>query len=188
MIKKLKSEEWKPVRFKGHQLLRNKYAFSSLGKAASYKEDIYTDGKILTGSSTSGYKTLNLHIDGGNGTLYFHREIARLFHKKSSSTKKFVIHLNHDKLDNRISNLKWSTQKEVIEHQQNSPDKIAYKEEQKNRTKGLKLTLAQVKAIKKTLANPRRKLTNRALAEKYNVSEMTIYRIKNGESWGNVVL
>ena len=53
-------------------------------------------------------------------------------------------------------------------------------------TKGLKLTIGQVKQIKATLANPKRKITNRALAEKYKVSEMQIYRIKRGELWKRV--
>ena len=152
MIKKIKSEEWKALLFKGHKLLRNKYAFSTEGRAASFKEDIYEDGKILNGSVTSGYKTLNLHVDGGNSTLYFHREIAKLFLSKRSTREKFVIHTNHDKTDNNRRNLQWADQKKVIEHQQESPGKLAYKEVQKARLKGLKLTSSQVKAIKKTLS------------------------------------
>lgn len=186
MIKKLKSEEWKPLVFKGHKQLRNLYALSSLGKAASFKEDVYEDGKILKGSLTSGYPTLNIHVGTTNRTLFIHREVAKLFSQKSSPKEKFVIHENHDKTDNRIKNLKWATQKEVIEHQQKSPQKIAYKAEQQSRTKGLKLNATQVKSIKKTLENPRRRMTHKMLAEKYDVSEMTIYRIKSGESWSRV--
>lgn len=186
MIKKINGEIWKQLQFKGWKLLRKKYAVSSHGRAASYYEDIHEDGKILEGSITSGYKTLNLHIDGNNGTIYFHREIARLFNKKNSPREKFVIHLNHNKTDNSAKNLKWATQSDVSIHQQKSPEKIAYKKVQHSRTQGLKLSLAQVKAIKATIDNPRRKLTYKQLADKYNVSEMTIYRIKSGENWGNV--
>ncbi|MEO6681316.1 MAG: hypothetical protein ABIN48_00700 [Ginsengibacter sp.] len=186
MIKKVKGEEWKSLQFKGHKLLRNKYAFSTHGRVASFQEDVYEDGKLLNGSVTSGYKTLNLHVDGGNTTLYFHREIAKLFLKKKSSKEKFVIHLNHDKMDNQVKNLQWANQKTVIEHQQNSPGKLAYKEKQRSRLKGLKLNATQVKSIKKTLENPRRRMTHKQLAEKYDVSEMTIYRIKSGENWSHV--
>ena len=94
--------------------MRNNYAMSSHGRAASYKEDVLADGKLLEGSLTSGYKTLNLHIEGNNGTLYFHREVAKLFNKKTSPKEKFVIHINHNKTDNHIKNLKWATQKEAI--------------------------------------------------------------------------
>lgn len=186
MIKKLKSEEWKPLLFKGHKQLRNLYAVSSQGRAASFKVDVYEDGKILKGSLTSGYPTLNIHVSDANHTLFIHREVAKLFIEKSSPKKKFVIHNNHDKIDNRVKNLAWATQTEVIAHQQKSPRKIAYKEEQQMKSTGLKLNATQVKAIKKTLENPRRRMTHKMLAEKYNVSEMTIYRIKSGESWSRV--
>ena len=186
MIKKNNGETWKPIKFKGSQLMRNKYALSSHGRAASYKEDILKDGKLLGGSLTSGYKTLNLHVDGKNSTLYFHREIARLFNSKKSPKHQFVIHVNHNKEDNTAKNLKWSTQNEVNEHQQKSPKKLAYKKVQNERTKGLKLTASQVKIIKGILANPKRKLTQKQVADKYKVSLMTIHRIKSGENWGKI--
>ncbi len=186
MIKKNNGEIWKQLQFKGWKLLRKKYAVSSHGRIASYKEDVLSDGKLLAGSLTSGYKTLNLHINGTNGTIYFHREVAKLFNKKNSPKEKFVIHLNHVKTDNNYKNLKWSTQKDVSIHQQKSPEKIAYKKIQNSRTQGLKLNAKQVKAIKTMIENPRRKLTYKQIAAKYDVSEMTIYRIKSGENWSNV--
>ena len=186
MIKKNKGEIWKQLQFKGWKQLRKKYAVSSHGRVASYKDDDVADGKLLDGSLTSGYKTLNLHINGTNGTIYFHREVAKLFSKKNSPKEKFVIHLNHNKTDNNFKNLKWSTQKDVSAHQQKSPDKIAYKKVQNSRARGLKLDAKQVKAIKAMIENPRRKLTYKQIAGKYNVSEMTIYRIKSGENWSNI--
>jgi len=185
MIKKINGEIWKPLKFKGWQSMRNKYALSSLGRAASYKDDI-EEGKLLEGSLTSGYRTLNLHVDGNNGTIYLHREIAKLFNKKNSPKQKFVIHLNYNKTDNNTKNLKWASQKEAMEHQQNSPHKTAYKKVQTGRSKGLKLNANQVKAIKTILANPKRKLTHQQIAQKYKITPMTIYRIKSGENWGSI--
>jgi hypothetical protein len=95
--------------------------------------------------------------------------VARLFLKKPSAKHRFVVHVNHDKLDNRVSNLRWATKEEVATHQQNSPAKIAYKEVQASRTKGLKLTASQVRSIKKILSNPKRSQTYRQLAEQYGV-------------------
>ncbi|MEO6187802.1 MAG: HNH endonuclease [Ginsengibacter sp.] len=186
MIKKNKGEAWQQLKFKGWKQLRKNYAISSHGKVASYKDDIHADGKLLEGSLTSGYKTLNLHINGTNGTIYFHREVAKVFNPKKSPKEKFVIHLNHNKTDNHTKNLKWATQEEVSAHQQNSPNKIAYKQIQNSRTKGLKLNAKQVKAIKGIIESPRRNLTYKQIAEKYDVSEMTIYRIKSGENWSNI--
>lgn len=186
MIKKLAGEGWKPLQFPGWKQLRKKYALSTAGRIASYSEEILEDGKLLNGSLTTGYKTLNLHRPGNNGTLYIHREIAKLFLKKKSVKEKYVIHLNHDKTDNSVKNLKWASLEEMINHQQKSPAKIAYKQVQANRTVGLKLTSTQVKAIKKTLTSRNRNVTIRQLADRYSVSEMTLYRIKSGENWGRI--
>ena len=106
MIKKNTGEVWKQIIFTGHKLLRKKYAVSSLGRAASYTSDVLKDGKLLNGSLTSGYKTLNLHIENGNGTIYIHREVAKLFCKKPSTKYKYVIHVNHKKKDNEYKNLR----------------------------------------------------------------------------------
>jgi hypothetical protein len=188
MIKKIPGETWKLLEFPGWKQLRKKYALSSQGRVSSYSEDIHNDGKLLSGSLTTGYKTLNLHRPGNNGTLYIHREVARMFLKKASPKHKYVIHLNHNKLDNAAKNLKWATPAEMIQHQQKSPAKLPYKKVQATRTVGLKLTAAEVKNIKKTLTNKNRQLTIKKLADKYGVSEMTMYRIKSGENWARVKL
>jgi hypothetical protein len=186
MIKKMPGEVWKPLMFKGSKELRNRYAVSSMGRIASFKDDVLKDGKLLNGSLTTGYRTLNLHRPGHKGTLYIHRELAKLFLKRPSTKHRFVIHKNHDKLDNSVKNLAWATLDEMIGHQQYSPAKIAYKKKQANREVGLKLTASQVKKIKEQLHNKNRRTTIKQLASKYDVSEMTMYRIKSGENWGRI--
>lgn len=186
MIKKLAGEVWKPLNFSGWRHLRNRYAVSSFGRIASYKKSVLEDGKLLSGSLTTGYRTLNLHRPGNKGTLYIHRELAKLFLPKSSPQHKYVIHRNHNKLDNHIKNLRWATLEQMVSHQQGSPAKIAYKEKQANKTEGLKLTAADVKKIKKILNSKKRSITIRQLAKNYGVSEMTMYRIKSGENWGRI--
>lgn len=186
MIKKTPGEAWKPLLFPGWKQLRKKYAVSNHGRIASYTDDLHADGQLLSGSLTTGYRSLNLHRPNNKGTLYIHREIARLFCKKPSPRHRFVIHLNHNKTDNKAANLKWVVSDEVSRHQQNSPAKIAYKKIQANRSSGLKLNANQVSAIKKIIADPKRRLTYKQLAKKYAVSEMTLYRIKSGENWRRV--
>jgi len=186
MIKKIPGEVWKNLLFPGWKELRKRYAVSSQGRIASFKEHVHEDGQLLNGSLTTGYKSLNLHRPVSKGTIYIHREVAKLFAKKNSPRHKFVIHLNHNKLDNRAANLKWATLEEMSAHQQRSPAKIAYKKVQASRTRGLKLNATQVRTIRKQMNDPRRKQTYQQLAGKYGVSEMTLYRIKSGENWGNL--
>lgn len=186
MIKKLAGEVWKPLQFPGWKQLRNRYALSTFGRIASYRNQILQDGKLLNGSLTTGYRTLNLHRPGNKGTLYIHREMAKLFLQRPSAKHKYVIHLNHKKTDNNIKNIRWATLEQMINHQQKSPAKIAYKKVQANRTVGLKLTASQVKKIKDILNNKNRKVTIKQLADKHGVSEMTMYRIKSGENWARI--
>lgn len=186
MIKKVASEIWKPLQFPGWKELRKKYAVSNQGRVASFSTEIHEDGQLLSGSLTTGYRSLNLHRPNNKGTLYIHREIARIFCKKPSSKHQYVIHINYNKIDNRVSNLKWATLSEVSIHQQKSPAKIAYKKVQATRFSGLKLNSTQVSAIKKAIADPKRKVTFKQLAEKYKISEMTLYRIKSGENWSRI--
>ena len=186
MIKKQAGETWKTLTFSGWKELRNRYAVSSHGRIASFKQDVLEDGKLLMGSLTTGYRTLNLHRPNNKGTLYIHRELARLFLQRPSAAHKYVIHANHNKLDNSVKNLRWATLEQMIGHQQKSPAKLAYKEKQANRKEGLKLTAAQVRKIKTVLNSKKRTLTIRKLADSFKVSEMTIYRIKSGENWGRI--
>ncbi len=186
MIKKLAGETWKPLTFSGWKELRNRYAISSQGRIASYKTDVLDDGKLLSGSLTTGYRTLNLHRPEDKGTLYIHREMARLFLPKPPGAYKYVIHRNHNKLDNSVKNLRWATLEQMIKHQQQSPAKVAYKEKQSKRTEGLKLTAAEVRKIKNVLKNKNRNITIKKLAADYGVSEMTMYRIKSGENWARI--
>ena len=186
MIKKISGETWKQLEFAGWKQLRKKYALSSNGRVCSFSEHINNDGKLLNGSLTSGYKTLNLHRSANNGTLYIHREVARIFLKKMSTKHKYVIHINYNKSDNTVKNLKWATDEEMINHQQKSPAKVAYKKTQAEKNSGLKLSIADVKSIKKTLMNKDRQFTIKFLAGKYGVSEMTLYRIKSGENWAKI--
>ena len=185
MISNLKGEKWKTITFPEWKALRFRYALSNYGRIVSYEKKI-SDGNLLKGSLTTGYRTLNLHRPGNKGTLYVHREMAKAFLKRPTPKHKYVVHLDHDKLNNNLKNLKWVTTEQMIAHQQKSPVRIAYKIVQANRTVGLKLNAAQVKKIKQILNDPKRKMTVLQLAKKYKVSDMTIYRIKSGENWGRI--
>ena len=186
MIKKIAGEQWKTIALNGHPTGSRKYAISSSGKAASFTNDLHEDGKLLKGSVTGGYKTLNLHYNEQNLTIYLHREVAKSFCKKKSARYKFVIHLNHNKTDNQYRNLQWATAEEMSDHQQNSPLKLAYKKHQAETISGSKLDARKVRMIKNLINNPKLKLSYKQIAEKYSISEMSVYRIKRGENWSHI--
>jgi Mor family transcriptional regulator len=190
MIKKIPNERWKEItEVKGKLKLR--YAISDRGRLASFDKKI-EDGKLLEGSRQENFKIWRFRIKDKNKGLLLHKIVANYFLPKPKDKKMLVIHIDHDLQNNHYKNLKWVSMLEQRQHSSKSPaSKAALKKLLKfnaNRviTKGQKLTIGQVKEIKTTLANPKRKLNNRELAKKYKVSEMQIYRIKRGELWKRV--
>ena len=81
MLKILPEEQWKKIRLQGAEGLRKKYAVSDFGRLASYEKKVTEDGKILKGSVTTGYKSLNLHLVGSKSTIYVHREVDQAIQK-----------------------------------------------------------------------------------------------------------
>jgi hypothetical protein len=190
MIKKTEGEKWRQVVFENCQTMQRKYAISNKGRLASYEKSVEKDGVLLKGSEIGSYKVLRLRVQGAFVAFLFHRMVAASFLKKPKKDETMVIHLNHKKEDNRVENLAWASKFAVAAHNKNSPAVMAYHKKLKDTIpdikKGLKLTLGQVKQIKKSLNSPNRKLTHKQLALKYGVSGMTITRIKRGENWGHV--
>ena len=93
-----------------------------------------------------------------------------------------VIHLNYDKTDNRVENLKWATKREKELHQFNNPnwEKVV----EKRGKKIGKLNEGKVKIIKRQLENKRTRIN--MIAKRFGVSDTQIHRIKNGENWSSV--
>ena len=110
---------------------------------------------------------------------YVHKLVAQHFLAKESEEQIYVIHLDYDKLNNKVNNLKWATKRQKELHQFSNPN-------WKNVEKGgnFKLTEGKVKIIKRQLKNNRTRL--KMIAKRFGVSDMQIHRIKTGENWGHV--
>lgn len=182
MVKPIKNEKWKVINFnKG--IFRCQYAVSDRGRLVSYTTSIQ-DGSLLKGTLMGGYPTLKLKPEGKNMTLFIHRLVAEAFLPKKSVKHEFVIHLNYNKEDNSIKNLRWASKEEMEKHQQKSPAVLAYRSI--NRKKGHKLTDTVVKKIKQMINDKKRVKTMKNIADHFGISEMQLYRIKSGENWGHV--
>lgn len=83
------------------------------GYKINKKGDIYSDKskQILKTRICNGYKTINIIINKKNNNLTIHRLVALTFLPQIEG-KNIVNHINSDKLDNRLENLEWVTQKE----------------------------------------------------------------------------
>jgi hypothetical protein len=63
----------------------------------------------------SGYKVVNLKVDGEQKNHLVHRLVAEVF-IPNPDNKKFVNHINGNKLNNEVSNLEWCTRSENMKH------------------------------------------------------------------------
>lgn len=137
---------------------------------------------------TSGVYRYNIRQHGENKAIFVYREVAKAFVKKPSPKHKFVIHKDHNYLNDHPNNLKWATLNEHRAHAAKSPNSIMARSKRAI-TKSVHSKVfdeKEVIALKKMIWDPKRKLSFKKLAEKFGVSEMQIYRIKSGEFWYHV--
>ncbi|MEX2597937.1 MAG: HNH endonuclease [Salibacteraceae bacterium] len=194
MIKSYWDEVWKEIDF-GTDKLRYNYAISNYGRIVSYSENVQ-EGRLLKGSLVDGYPVFRykqfLKTENGtkikNKQIFVHKMVAEYFSERSSEEVRFVIHLDYNKLNNHIDNLRWATKREMEIHQQKNPNVLKAREKRKETKpyKGHKLNATQVKRLKKKIFDPNRKTRLKILAKQFGISEMQLYRIKSGENWSHV--
>ncbi|WP_068474521.1 NUMOD4 domain-containing protein [Saccharicrinis aurantiacus] len=186
MVKSFWNEEWKEINFE-EGALKKKYAISNYGRIVSYITSV-KEGDVIRGGVLRGYPTLPIRPFGKSKTFYVHKLVAQYFLEQPSEDATFVIHLDYNKSNNYIENLKWSTKDEVYEHQQSNPAVIGARQKLKGRktVQGHKLTSTEVIRLKKKIFDPNRKSRLKIIAKQFGISEMQLYRIKSGENWGHV--
>lgn len=178
-------EIWKQIPLPKGSTNKN-YAVSNHGRLASFDKDI-SDVYVLKTHDHEGYSVCTIKVGEKSKALFPHQLIGLTFLKKSSPKQKFVIHLDYDKKNNHISNLKWATPKELSEHSKKSPHVLeAIKRRVYTGSHAKKLDEKKVTQLKKEIWNPKRKATMKQLAEKYGIAEMNLYRIKSGELWYHI--
>jgi len=174
------------------------YAISNFGRLVSFTNEI-DEGRFVNGTKQDGYRVWHYSVRGGDNKLkykhrFYYRLVAEYFIPKISDEQVYVLHLDRDRANDHVDNLKWATKSEMIEHSKKSPFVIAAREKQlaerragrQKRVKGNKLTLTQIRRLKKKLLDPNRKTLLKKIAKRYGVSTMTLHRIKSGENWGRI--
>lgn len=186
MVRFYWNESFKELDFE-EGALRKRYAVSNYGRVVSFTDSVQ-NGNIVKGGSLRGYNTLPLRPNGVSKTFYVHKLVAEQFLDKTGDDQQFVIHLDYNKSNNYIDNLKWANKQEMFAHQQLNPDVLEARKKQKGRKtqEGHKLTATQVMRLKKRIMDPNRKTRLKMIAKEFGISEMQLYRIKSGENWGHV--
>ena len=181
MIRSYYKEQWKKIVFDDKIAEYEKYKISNYGRILNCKGE---EEFLARDSYINGYQTLPLRQkkNGKSTSRYVHKLVAEHFLEKGEDDK-YVIHLNYDKLNNKVENLKWATKKEKEDHQFSNPE---FKIKRKGKRTYSKLTEAKVRLIKRKINDPNRRTRMKMIAKQFGISEMQLYRIKSGENWGSV--
>jgi len=195
MLKFYPTEIFKEISL-GEDKLQRRYAISNHGRFVSFTDKI-EEGTFVKGTMQEGYRAWRYKVRDEDNKIrnkhfFLYRLVAEYFIPKTSDEQVFVLHLNYDKADDHVRNLKWATRAEMVAHGKKSPYVIEYRKKQleeyrfKRKHYGNKLTSTQVMGLKKKLLDPNRKIRLKILARQYGVTTMTLQRIKTGENWGHI--
>ena len=172
-----KNERWKEIDFKTN-LQHAKYEFSNHGRVKSYALN-KEKGKIINGGNVNGYRSISVKFDQSlTRQFYVHRLVAETFLPKQDQDQYFVVHLDYNKENNSVYNLKWSTEKELADHNNKNPQVL------KRRVTGYKLTESDVRIIKRLLKSDKTRLS--MIAKRFGITHTQLNRIRSGENWGHV--
>ena len=173
---KFVDEQWKELLIEGLDS-EEKYSISDYGRLKSFKT--YPKGHIIKGSMLKGYHILNVKLASGKRTTkYIHKLVAEHFLTRDNELQVYVIHLDFQKDNNHVSNLKWVTRQTMFAHQKINPN---YKRGSINNAK---LTESQVIRLKKKLKRSKNPLYK--IAKEFGITHTQLNRIRKGENWGHI--
>jgi hypothetical protein len=133
------------------------------GKRGIMKISINKDGYLLAG----------LKINGKQYTKVVHRLVLKTFGPEQPPDTT-VDHINRDRTDNRIENLRWATKQ-----QQSDNSKMP----KGSKHAMSKLTESDIPKIRQLLSMG---ISQKKIAEQFGVSELTIRHIKYNRNWSHV--
>jgi len=190
MIKLNRNEEFKELKIE--HPLQQKYAISNQGRIVSYKDNLL-EGNELKGGMVEGFKIFKYSrtVDGKRKSKNYlvYKLVAQYFLPNDDPSKTMVLHLDYNKLNDRVENLRWANREEQVAHHMKNPLVIAGKAKtvaHNIKADGRKLTSTQVIRIKKMLQRKDNKTRLVMIAKQFNITTQQLYRIRTGENWGHI--
>ncbi len=178
-------EHWKVVVFDDNVSDNEHYMVSSHGRVKKLESPEDTTGSFRKPHLFRDYPRVEIKLKSGTRSArYLHKLIAEAFLEKPDNTYVSVVHVDYDKSNNHISNLKWVTKAERYAHQHKNP----IYEDKSVRITNSKLNEGRVKIIKRKLMDPNRKTRLKIIAKQFGITTMQLQRIKTGENWGHVTI
>lgn len=183
MIRKLSNEKWKEIQIDDYYPEKAQVFISNYGRVKKKKPNEKEFKLAKLSLNTRLLMFSYPRKDKIHKMFCVHKMVGLCFLEKENEDEKFVIHLDHNLLNNKVDNLKFVNQKDLSKHQRSNPKFI---ESRKKWTPKSKLNEGRVRLIKKKVLDPERKTRLRLIAKQFGISESQLRRIKNGENWKHV--
>jgi hypothetical protein len=185
--KTYQNEKWEPVYFKGIDP-EEKYEVSNYGRIRRHIRKV-NDWKIQKPANVNGYAYFSFRtIEDSNGknriTKSIHRIVAEVFIGPSKEDCNNVIHVDFDKWNNNVDNLKWVAKKDMFIHSRKSPRTAIAIEKRKGEITNSKLTATDVMRLKKKLKRGKNPLYK--IAREFGITHTQLNRIRRGENWSHI--
>ena len=172
-------EIWKDIAgYEGLYQVSNLGRIKSLDKRipSKLRNQVYTvkKGKMLVPNcnNNSGYFKVRLTKEGKTFNCLVHRLVAEAF-LQNNDNKPQVNHKDGNKLNNKVENLEWSTNKENRKHALANNLHVC----------GEKCTWSKLTEENVIFIRANKDASAKELAEKFNVSVSTIKDIINNRTW-----
>ena len=115
------NEVWIELHIEGFNP-KTDYQISNYGRIKSFAYD-KENGKIKKHYLIKGYPTVTFKVHNGpTFTKYIHKLVAEHFIPKENDRQLYVIHMDYNKLNNYVENLRWASKKEKERHQFSGPN------------------------------------------------------------------
>ncbi len=174
-----KDEIWKPVKFDDVEFVK-KYELSSYGRVRRFIPD-RKEWEVIKLPKVKGYPVYTFWGRTNRKTILIHRLMADMFLEKEHDLQKYVIHLDFQKDNNHVDNLKWVTRETMVAHMRINPNWLP---KRKGKITNAKLTESQVIRLKKKLKRGKNPLYK--IAKEFGITHTQLNRIRSGENWGHV--
>jgi len=174
-LRKLDDEEWRDIPYTDKH-----YEVSNYGRVKSFCYDP-VNGRIIKPGVIKGFYNVSLRVKGKKKSFLVHKLAAEMFIPKDNPDQSVVIHLDWNKTNNHISNLKWVTKEEsykrmhkVLQEARRKAGKVVTSS---------KLTPEDVSVLKGLL---QKGVKQNVVAKLFAVSEMQVSRIARNENWAEI--
>jgi NUMOD4 motif/HNH endonuclease len=180
-------EVWKAVSFEGINQ-DDVYEVSNYGRIR--KMDQKTKSwKFCKPANVNGYAYFSFRTKENASprnrvTKSLHRLVGEYFLETPPGDSDNVIHLDFNKWNNQVSNLRWASKAEMFEHSRKSPKTAIAIQKRKGEITNSKLTATDVMRLKKKLKRGKNPLYK--IAKEFGITHTQLNRIRRGENWGHV--